>query len=308
MAEFVQQGAAARIGAGHGRGPERPAHPHGVGPRRVHIGEIRLVAIAVDLDRLVLEGVLDGREIAGDLGAARGVGRAEPGRVALAILLARGEIRVAVRRHRPARVHRRHQLLLLGVRAVGVAQAGPARLRRHGGRLGAARQAAVDPDADRLRDQLTDHRLDAGARRRHGRAVVADRVAAGHAHLVQPRQLDRLAERSAGIQAHVVRRTGRRALDAPAEIAHRLAVAPHLEQGRFDPIERRAPAQQVLGGARRIGERDAHHHVVAALDCGLHGRDGDVDGGRGAAGQRQHQGRGGGRRQERVGGHGGLLK
>jgi hypothetical protein len=110
-----------------------------------------------------------------------------------------------------------------------------------------------------------------------GRTAVADRVVAGDAHLVEPRQLDRLREHLARGQLQIISRPRRGALDAAAQVAHRLIVALHLEQRRLQHLLRRAPAQQLLNRVRGIGQRDGYQNVVVASNRRLRRAQRDVD-------------------------------
>ena len=281
VAHLVQQGAAHRIGAGQRRGPERPAHVDVVGLGRVDVGEVGLVAAAVDLHRLGLEAVLDRGEIVCDRGHARGFVRAEPVHVALALLLAAGEVFQAVGRHRRAGSKGVRDRGLLGVRAGAEGQAGTGDRRR--GQLrhhAAARQAALDPDRGRVRGEVADHQLGSGAgfgARRRVAGQVAHRIGAGDLHFVQAGQLDPGAARFARRQHDVVRIRRRRALHVAAEVAHRLAVARDVEQGVLGRHERRAPFQQALRRGAGIRQRDRDIHLVALAERVLLGRDADGD-------------------------------
>jgi hypothetical protein len=75
----------------------------------------------------------------------------------------------------------------------------------------------------------------------------------------------------------IISRPRRGALDAAAQVAHRLAVALHLEQRRLQHLLRRAPAQQLLNRVRGIGQCDGYQNVVVASNRWLRRAQRDVD-------------------------------
>ena len=292
----MHQGAALRVGAGHWGIPERAADVDLVRLGRVHVGVVTLLAAAIDDDVLVVEAILDRREVGFDRGlAGRGDG-AEPLRVARSH---RGLGHVgdrAVAHRLGGRDRRCHRALLRGG-AVGVAQA---RRRRRGAavaalerlddrRIRAARQAAVDVERCRFRLEPADVARCRGCSCGAGIAdavlltqkqvwrggAVADRVVARHAEVVQCRQLDLDRVRRARLQEVIVGLGRPGALDQGAGVGDFRAVAGDVEQRGRQAFERRAPLQDILRRRRGVRQGDVDMHVVACAERRLFGHDRD---------------------------------
>ena len=274
----MHHGAALRIGAGHWCAPERVADVNLVRLGRVHVREVRLLAAAIDDDRLGVERRFDvGKVRARGCIAGRAVG-AEPLLVAGAYG-ARVQVIDAAVGHGLGGADGRVDRARLGRCATGEAHAHRAWVGaalfgqvKRGTDHGAAWQAPVDEHVDRHRCNL----VDVGANWRcrcawhaFGRheqvdrcSVVFNGVVAGDAHVIQGRDLDLAGVRLARLEQVVILGRWRRALVMGAQVRHVHAVALDFKDVVFNAGKRGMPLEHVLGGSRGVGNGHAQDDVI----------------------------------------------